>query len=67
MSRKSSFTPDSDKALEKLVRETVKAAGAQDPADIPHRVRARVKDQATGAVGVHEYVKRQKADQKKRK
>ncbi|NWG72179.1 MAG: hypothetical protein HXY23_11305 [Parvularculaceae bacterium] len=64
MSKK--FRPDSDEALKKLVRDTARAAGGEDPAVPPHRVRQRLKDQATGELGVDDYVRRQKAEQKRR-
>ncbi|MEQ1929644.1 MAG: hypothetical protein ABL957_03810 [Parvularculaceae bacterium] len=65
MSRK--FVPEDDKALKKLVRETAKAAGADDLTTPHRRTRARLKAQAAGEIDVDEYVKRQKADQKKRR
>lgn len=64
MSKK--FIPEDDKALKKLVRETAKAAGADDPSVPPHRVRQRLKDQASGDLDVDAYVKRQKAEQKRK-
>lgn len=60
------FVPEDDRALKKLVRETAKAAGADDRTAPAHRVRQRLADQASGALGVDDYVKRQRAEQKKR-
>jgi hypothetical protein len=54
------FTPETDEPLKKLVRETAKAAGADDPSVPPHRVRRRLKEQATGEIDVDEYVRREK-------
>lgn len=41
-----------DEALKKLIRETVAKAGAIAPDDIPHRVKERLKGQATGDLDI---------------
>lgn len=41
-----------DEALKKLIRETVANAGAIAPDDIPHRVKERLKGQATGDLDI---------------
>lgn len=64
MSRK--FKPESDETLKKLVRETQKAAGADHRTAPPHRVRQRLEDQASGEIGVDDYVKRQSTEQRRR-
>jgi hypothetical protein len=61
------FTPESEEALKKLVRDTQKAAGVDDPSVPPHRVRDRLKRQAKGEADVDEYVRRQKEDEKRRR
>ena len=61
------FKPENDEALKKLVRETVKAADADDPSVPPHRVRDRVRRQAKGEIGVEEYVRRQQAERKNKR
>lgn len=59
------FVPEDDRALKKLVRETAKAAGADDRAAPSSRVRQRLADQARGDLGVDDYVKRQRRETKK--
>lgn len=46
------WSPDKKEALKALIRQTIDAAGEEDPAAIPHRVRARLKGQATGDLDV---------------
>jgi len=41
-----------EEALKKLIRDTVNAAGAVSPGDIPHHVKERLKGQATGDLDV---------------
>lgn len=41
-----------EEALKKLIRDTVRAGGAVAPGDIPHKVKERLKDQATGDLDV---------------
>lgn len=57
MADKQKWTPDSDEALKRLIRETIDAAKADDPAQIPHRVRERLKGRATGDLDVDAYVR----------
>jgi hypothetical protein len=67
MPRKSTFEPDSDEALKKLVRQTQKASGVDDPGRGPLRARRRLEDQASGKLGADEFVRRQRAEEKKSK
>ncbi len=46
-----------EEALRKLIRDTVNAAGAVAPDEIPHKVKERLKGQATGDLDVDAYVK----------
>ena len=46
-----------EEALKKLIRDTVNAAGAVAPDDIPHRVKERLKGQAFGDFDVEAYIK----------
>ncbi len=41
-----------EEALKKLIRDTVASAGALAPDEIPHRVKSRLKGQATGDLDV---------------
>jgi hypothetical protein len=41
-----------EEALKKLIRDTVNAAGAVSPGDIPHQVKERLKGHATGDLDV---------------
>jgi hypothetical protein len=50
------WSPDKNEALKRLIRDTIKAAGSSDPAHIPHRVKERLKGQATGDLDVDAYV-----------
>jgi hypothetical protein len=61
---KKSWTPDTEEAAKKLIRETIAAAGSLDPATIPHRVKERLKGQATGDLDVDDYIRRALAEQK---
>ncbi len=67
MANKSTWTPDKDAALKMLIRQTIDAAGAADPASLPHRVRERLKGQATGNLDIDAYVKQVLAERKKKR
>ena len=41
-----------EEALKKLIRDTVESAGAIAPGDIPHKVKERIRGQATGDLDV---------------
>jgi len=41
-----------EEALKKLIRDTVNAAGAVSPGDIPHQVKERLKGHAAGDLDV---------------
>jgi hypothetical protein len=53
---KKRWTPDQEKALKALIRETIDAAVKTDPASVPHRVKERIKGQATGDLDIDAYV-----------
>jgi hypothetical protein len=57
MAQKSNWTPDKEEALKALIRQTIDAAGTADPDVLPHRVKQRLKGQATGDLDVDAYVK----------
>ena len=40
------WKPDREEALKSLIRQTIKSAGDISPADLPHAIKARLKDQA---------------------
>ncbi len=45
-----------EEALKKLIRETVASAGAIAPDDLPHKVKERIRGQATGELDVDAYI-----------
>jgi len=49
---------ETDKALEKLVREAAQALGDIDPAQLPHKIRQKLAGQVDGSVDVDEYIKK---------
>lgn len=51
------WSPDKEAALKALIRQTIDAAGAADSDSLPHRVKQRLKGQATGDLDVDAYVK----------
>ena len=55
--QKSDWKPDVEEALKALIRATVAAAGPLDPADIPSRVKERIKGQAVGDLDVEAYIR----------
>ncbi|MEX0644904.1 MAG: hypothetical protein WD076_06320 [Parvularculaceae bacterium] len=67
MANKSAWSPDKVAALKMLIRQTIDAAGAADPASIPHRVKERLKGQATGDLDIEAYVKQVLAERKKKR
>ncbi len=46
-----------EEALKKLIRDTVAAAGAIAPDEIPHKVRERIRGQAAGDLDVDAYIR----------
>lgn len=67
MARETCWTADKEQAARKLIRETIGAAGAHDPGAIPHRVRERIKELATGEIDVDDYVKRVLAEERRKR
>lgn len=55
--RKSHWSPDKEEAVKRLIRQTIESAGNVDPATLPHRVKQRLKDQATGDLDVDAYIR----------
>lgn len=53
---------DRKKALKKLIDETVESGGKLDPADIPYKVKDRIRRQASGDLDVDDYVKQADKD-----
>ncbi|GAB4532934.1 MAG: hypothetical protein Kow00133_21070 [Amphiplicatus sp.] len=60
------WSPDKEEALKALIRQTIKAAGTDDPAALPHRVKERLKGQATGDFDVEAYVRAVLKEQKRK-
>lgn len=46
-----------EEALKKLIRDTVASAGSIAPDEIPHKVKERIRGQATGDLDVDAYIK----------
>jgi hypothetical protein len=67
MTKRPDWSAEKEEATKKLVRDAIRAVGADDPATIPHRVKERLKGQATGALDVDAYVKEVLAERKKRR
>jgi hypothetical protein len=67
MANKTAWSPDKEAALKALIRQTIDAAGASDPASLPHRVKERLKGQATGDLDVEAYVKQVLAERKRKR
>jgi hypothetical protein len=67
MAKKPAWSPDKEAALKMLIRQTIDAAGASDPAALPHRVKERLKGQATGDLDIDAYVKQVLAERKKKR
>lgn len=66
MAKKPKFEPDTDEALKKLARQTAGAAGVDEPGQAGRRARERLAERVKGEISVEDYVRRQKADEKKR-
>ena len=67
MADKKGWSPDREEALKALIRQTIAAAGEGDPGSIPHRVRERLKGQATGDLDVDAYVREALEEQKRKR
>jgi hypothetical protein len=57
---------DKAKALDKLMKQTIRSAGAVAPDEIPHRTKDRLRGVASGEMHVDDYVKELKKPKKKR-
>lgn len=66
MAEKSGWSPDKEAALKALIRQTIDAAGMADADSLPHRVKQRLKGQATGDLDVDAYVKEVLRERKRR-
>ncbi len=49
MAEEKEWTPDKEAALKALIRATIESAGPIPPEQLPHKVKAALKDQASGA------------------
>ena len=54
--KKTEWKPD-EATLKELIRETIKAGGAIDPAVLPSRVKERLQGRATGDLDVDAYIR----------
>lgn len=60
MARKPISEKEKEKALKKLIGETVSSAGAIAPDEPPHKIKDRIRRQASGDLDVEDYVKEAK-------
>ncbi len=66
MADKKKWEPDLDEdALKELIRATIANAGPIDPAELPSKIRERIKGRATGDLDVDAYVKQVLRETKK--
>ncbi len=67
MTKKSSIDDRTkEEALKRLIRDTVSSVGAIAPDDIPHKVKERLRGQATGDLDIDAYIKEALKSRKKR-
>ena len=56
--KKTDWKPDLDEdAVKELIRQTIVSAGAVDPAELPSKIRERIKGRAIGDLDVDAYIK----------
>ena len=55
---------DKKEALKKLIRDTIRAAGSLDPAEIPHHVREQLKAHGAGDADVDALIREVLASEK---
>ncbi|MFZ5617001.1 MAG: hypothetical protein ACOZAA_06745 [Pseudomonadota bacterium] len=67
MAKKAIDDKTREEALKALIRETVASAGAIAPDEIPHKVKERIKGQATGDLDVDAYIREAVKARAKRK
>jgi len=65
MTKNAEWKPDDDEGLKDLIRATIKSAGSTDPAQLPSKVREKIKLRISGEETVDDYVKRVLAESKK--
>lgn len=67
MAKKAIDDKTREEALKALIRETVASAGAIAPDEIPHKVKERIRGQATGDLDVDAYIREAMKARAKRK
>lgn len=56
--KKTDWKPDPDEdAVKELIRQTIASAGPVDPAELPSKIRERIKGRAVGNLDVDAYIK----------
>ncbi|MAW81054.1 MAG: hypothetical protein CMI63_12520 [Parvularcula sp.] len=60
------WKPEDEESLKELIRATIKSAGSTDPAQLPSKVRERIKGRVSGDVDIDAYVKKVLAEERKR-
>ncbi len=64
--KKSDWKPDLDEdAVKELIRQTIASAGSIDPAELPTKVRERIRGRAVGDLDVDAYIKQVLRETKK--
>jgi len=64
--KKPQWKPDDEEGLKDLIRATIKSAGANDPAQLPSRLREQIKARVSGNVDVDAYIATVIAESKKK-
>jgi len=57
MTKQGEWSPDSEKALKALIRATISNAGPIAPDLMPHKIKAALKEHATGGVDLDDLIK----------
>jgi hypothetical protein len=60
------WKPEDEESLKELIRATIKSAGSTDPAQLPSKVRERIKGRVSGDVDIDAYVQKVLAEERKR-
>ncbi len=60
------WKPEDEESLKDLIRATIKSAGPTDPAQLPSKVRERIKGRVSGDVDIDAYVKKVLEEERKK-
>ena len=67
MAQDPTWMPDREAALRALIRETLAAAGDIPPDQLPHHIRARLKDQVAGNPDIDGYIEDIVAEERRKR